>query len=467
MMRDLCFLSIAEAAALIRKRALSPVDLTRAHLERIRRLDGQLRSYIMVTDELAVRQAGEAAEEIAAHRYRGSLHGIPISVKDIIATAGVRTTGGSRVLADWIPTADAHVVTRLRRAGVVMLGKATTFEFAWAGTSEEDYIKPARNPWNPEFSPGGSSSGSAAGVAAGLAMGSIASDSGGSIRNPAHLCGLTGLKPTYGRVGRTGVLPLSYSFDTVGPIARTAEDAAMLLEVMAGPDPADAASSGNPVPDYRTALSRRLQGCRIGILPSYMEAVGASVEVLRGFEEAVRVFRSLGCSVRELTIPHLNYARATTWTILRVEGFEAHWRRLRDERHKLGTSFVQNTVPGGFLSAQDYLRAQKARRLIARELDKAFQAVDLLLMPTNPRPASGANFAKEPADPKIARSGEAYVTPFNVNGSPAVSIPCGFSKSGLPFGLQIAGRGFEEGLVLGAAHRFQSVTDWHRRVPTL
>lgn len=466
-MGDLCFFSISEASALIRKRALSPVELTRAHLERIRRLDGHLRSYITVTEEGALRQAANAETEIAARRYRGPLHGIPISIKDIIATAGVRTTGGSRVLADWIPAQDAHVVTKLREAGAVTLGKATTFEFAWAGTSETDYIKPARNPWDARYSAGGSSNGSAAGVAGGLAMASIASDSGGSIRNPAHLCGLTGLKPTFGRIGRTGVLPLSYSFDTVGPFTRTAEDAAILLHVLAGQDPADATSSAKTVPDYRAGLSRSLQGCRIGILPSYMDAVGADVEVQQAFDDSLKVFRKLGASVRELTVPHLNYSRAATWTILRIEGFETHRRKLRDERAKLGVGFIQNTVPGGFLTADDYLRAQRARRLIADQLAEAFRTVDLLLLPTNPRPGSGANYAKEPTDAKIARSGEAYVTPFNVNGSPAVSIPYGFSKAGLPMGLQIAGRPHEDGMVLGAAHWFQSKTDWHRRNPVL
>lgn len=466
-MASLCQLTIAEAATQIRKGALSPVELTRAHLERIRLLDPALNSYITVTAEIAIRQAEEAAAEIAAGRNRGPLHGIPISIKDIVATSGVPTTGGSKSLADWVPKADAHVVTRMRQAGAVMLGKATTFEFAWAGTSQQDYVKPARNPWNSKFPAGGSSNGSAAGVAAGLAMGSIASDSGGSIRNPAHLCGLTGLKPTYGLVGRTGVLPLSYSFDTVGPLARCAEDAAILLQGMAGPDASDPASVNQPIPDYHGELRRRPRNYRIGILPGYMAAVGMDAEAYAGFNEAIRVFRSIGATVREVAIPYLEYSAATTWTILRIEGFDVHRERMRTERARLGSNFLRTTLPGGYLSAEDYMRAQKARRLISAMIAKAFREVDLLLMPTNPQPGSGAHYEAEPRNARIAKSGVAYVTPFNVNGSPAISIPCMFTKLGAPAGLQIAARPFEDGLVLAAAHHYQSETNWHRRFPAL
>lgn len=464
-MPQLWSLTISEAADLMKKGDLSPVDLTRAHLERIRALDPQLRSYITVTGELALKEAAQAASEIGRGRYRGPLHGIPISYKDIIATKGIRTTGGSRTLADWLPQRDARVVERLRNAGAVTLGKASTFEFAFGGTTETDYVKPARNPWNLELSPGGSSSGSAAGLAAGLAMASIGSDSGGSIRNPANMCGITGLKPTYGRVSRLGVLPLSYSFDTVGPMTRSAEDAAIVLSAIAGYDPEDPASLPEPVPGYRSLLTRKVAGLRVGILPAYMDAVGMDRDVASAFQEALRVLRSLGMTMRELSVPHLTYSRACTWTILRLEGFHHHFSRLRDRRSDLGLSFFRNTAVGGFLSAQDYLRAQQARRLIAMELAKAFREVDIIATPTNPKTAGPATYRKEPSDSMVARSGEAYVTPFNVNGSPALSIPCGLGSNGLPASLQLAGRPFDEATVLAAGRQYQSVTDWHNKVP--
>jgi aspartyl-tRNA(Asn)/glutamyl-tRNA(Gln) amidotransferase subunit A len=464
-MPDLYWLSIKEASDLLRKRKLSSVDLTRAHLDRIASVDPQLRSYITVTAGIAVEQAREADEQIAHGRYRGPLHGIPISYKDIIATAGTLTTGGSRIYENWIPTADAHVVTRLREAGAVMLGKATTFQFAWTGTTEEDFVKPARNPWNLMYSSGGSSNGSAAGVAGGLAMASIASDSGGSIRNPANLCGVTGLKPTYGLVGRTGVLPLSYSFDTVGPLARTAEDCALLLEVIAGFDAADPASSPAPAVRQAASFRRSLKGLRIGLLPSYIEAIGADAEVLVAYDKAVQVFRSLGADVQDVQVPHLTYASAATWTILRIEGFAVHFRRMRDERNKLGVPFLRNTAVGGYLSPADYLRAQKARRLISNALSVAFRSVDLILTLTNPRAASPPTYNTEPTDAKVRRSGIAYVTPFNVNGSPAITLPSGLNAAKVPMSIQLAGRPFEDATVLAAAHAYQRVTDWHRHRP--
>jgi aspartyl-tRNA(Asn)/glutamyl-tRNA(Gln) amidotransferase subunit A len=465
-MSDPCYLSIAEASDLIRQRKLSPLDLARAHLARIRRLDGTLRSYITVTEELALREAKAAAEEIARGKYRGRLHGIPINYKDIVATAGIRTTNGSRVFADNTPARDAHVVGLLKKAGVVTLGKASTMEFAWAGTTERDFVKPARNPWNTKYSPGGSSTGSAASVAAGLAMGSVASDSGGSIRNPATRCGLSGLKPTFGLVGRSGVFPLSYSCDTVGPLARSALDAAILLDSIVGFDPADGSSTRRSAPQPDRVASRGIRGLRIGILRRYLEACGADAEVFAAFEEAVKVFPKLGAVMTDVDVPHLLYSRAANWTILRIEGFHTHFKRLRDQREMLGADFVRATVPGGFLSSQDYLRAQQARRLISQELGKVFRETDILLCPTNPRTPSPPRYDREPSGPQFARSGEAYVTPFNLNGSPAISIPCGFNHESMPVGLQIAGRPFEDETVLAAAHAYQTATGWHLKRPS-
>lgn len=295
MKTDPCFLTIAEAAELIRKRKLSPVELTQAHLERISRSDGELRSFITVSGDLALDQARQAANENARGRATGPLHGIPITYKDVIATAGVRTTAASRVLEDWVPGKDAHVVTRLREAGAVTLGKVNLGEFTLpGGHTENDFTKPPRNPWNLKYTASGSSSGSAVSVAAGMAMGSVGGDSGGSIRLPAERCGITGLKPTYGRIGRSGVIPLSYSMDHLGPMTRTVEDTAIMLEAMAGHDPNDRASSREGVPAYRRLLSRKVRGLKIARCPAYLEAAGVEDQVLSALDAALDVFRSLG-----------------------------------------------------------------------------------------------------------------------------------------------------------------------------
>src|ERR1035437_5875338 len=399
-MPDLCFLSIAEAARRIAGGDLNPVDLTQAHLKRIATLDSEVRSYITVTPEVALRQArGVATEGVS-----GRLRGIPISYKDLIATAGIRTTGGSRVYADWIPAKDAHAVARMRRSGAVTLGKATLNEFAFSGTSEQDFIKPARNPWNTAQSPGLSSSGSAAGVAAGLAMASIATDSGGSIRIPASYCGVTGLKPTYGLVGRTGVIPLSYSLDHVGTITRTAQDAALLLEVLAGHDSEDPASSKRAVPAYSKLLAKPIRGLRIGICPHYMQQVGVEDRVWEAFKRALDEFRTLGMTLSEIRLPNFSYGPGANFTILRIEGFRVHTTNLTEHRDKYGLSAFHEIAVGGLLSANDYLRAQQARTLIADQLSRAFLESDLLLIPSKPSRAAGGTYRLEPpSDQKVAK----------------------------------------------------------------
>jgi aspartyl-tRNA(Asn)/glutamyl-tRNA(Gln) amidotransferase subunit A len=469
-MKDLCFLSIAEASDLIRKRKVSPLELTEAHLARIDALDGSLRSFITVTRELALQQARHATEQPARGRAAGPLFGIPITLKDIIATAGVRTTAASRVLENWVPTADASVVTRLRAAGAILLGKAALSEFTFAGGSTpDDFVKAPRNPWNLERSAGGSSNGSAVGVAAGLAMASVGSDSGGSIRIPAAFCGVTGLKPTYGRIGRAGVIPLSYSMDTLGPITRDVRDGALVLEAIAGFDPADPASSRTPVPAYRRATSASVRGLRIGTCPAYVQAVGLEAEVDLALTQALDVFRSLGLSVREAAVPHLNYASAAGYnTIMRVEAFQYHFRNFRERRAGYGAAF-RNIARGGFLTARDYLRAQKARALICDELRLAFEQMDVLVLPVTPATPGGGAYATEGTDVKVKKGsfahGAAYTAPFNLTGSPTLALPIGFTTAGMPIGLQLVARPFQEETLIAAGHHYQSVTDWHRRRP--
>jgi aspartyl-tRNA(Asn)/glutamyl-tRNA(Gln) amidotransferase subunit A len=362
---------------------------------------------------------------------------------------------------------DAAVVQRVRAAGGVMLGKANLYELQWAATTEQDHFKPVRNPWNLKLRPGGSSSGSGAGVAAGLMMASIGSDSGGSIRHPAAFCGVSGLMPTAGRVTTAGIPRSNFSLGSTGPLARTAEDTAIMLEILAGHDPADPRSSSEPVPPYRELLSRGIRGLKIGICPSYMEAAGVDTEVKGAFEEALKVFRSLGTAVSEVEVPYIAYSKAVAWTILLSEALHVHFEILRTQREQIGSDFVRSMSLGAFLSAQDYLRALQARTLIARELATVFNTVHVLMMPANPAAASPPSFRTQPADPKVARSGVAYTTPFNILGAPAVSIPSGFNRQGLPTAVQLAGRPFDEGTILTAAHQYQLATNWTRHRPNL
>lgn len=469
-MSDLCFLSITEASELIRRRKLSPLELTQAHLDRIEKLDGSLKSFITVMREDALRQARAATEGAVRGRATGPLFGIPVTLKDNIATAGVRTTAASRVLKDWVPAKDASVVTRLREAGAVILGKVALSEFTFAGGSTpNDYVPAPRNPWNLQHSSGGSSNGSAVSVAAGLAMASIGSDSGGSIRIPAAFSGVTGLTPTYGRVGKSGVIPLSYSMGVLGPITRDVRDTAIVLETIAGYDPGDSASSRVPVPAYAKAVSRPVRGLRLGTLPEYVQAVGLELDVQAALTRGIDVFRSLGLSVHEVSVPHINYSCAAGYNgIMRVEAFQYHFPNLRDRRADYGAAF-RNIARGGFVTARDYLRAQRARALICEELRQAFEKVDLLILPVTAATPGGGAYAMEGNDVKVKKGtfthGAAYTAPFNLTGTPSMSVAGGFNGAGMPIGLQLVGRPFQEETLIAAGHQYQVSTDWHRRRP--
>jgi aspartyl-tRNA(Asn)/glutamyl-tRNA(Gln) amidotransferase subunit A len=358
-------------------------------------------------------------------------------------------------------------VERLVRAGAVTLGKASMNEFAFSPSLEDDFAKPVRNPWSAAAPAGLSSGGSAAGVAAGLAMASIGSDSGGSIRIPSSYCGVTGLKPTYGRIGRTGVMPLSHSLDHLGVMARSAEDVALVFAAAAGHDPSDSASVDRPVPGPSQLTGRPVRGMRIGTCPRFVEAAGAQREVREALQEAAARFQSMGATLREVAIPHLAWGAAATFTLLRIEGWHAHLPALKKHWREYGRGALKQIAAGAFLSAADYLRAQQARTLIAREVAGAFAEVDLLLLPSTPQSAASGEWDRTPADSKVARSGVAYLSPFNLTGSPALALPGGFNAAGMPVGLQLIGRPFEEDAVLSAAFRFQQETRHHLRRPPL
>jgi len=477
--------TIAELSADLRARRVSSVELARHFLARIARLDPGLNSFISVTEEQAIAAAAAADRRLAAGDA-GPLTGIPLAHKDIFCTRGVKTSCGSRMLDNFISPYDATVVERLARAGVVTLGKTNMDEFAMGSSNETSWYGPVRNPWNVARVPGGSSGGSAAAVAARLAPAATGTDTGGSIRQPAALCGLTGLKPTYGRVSRYGMIAFASSLDQAGPIATSAEDAALLLTAMAGFDPRDSTSLEHPVPDYHAQLEdTSVAGLNIGLPREYF-GDGLDPAVARAVEEAVEVYRRLGANVVEISLPNSALAVPTYYVVApaecssnlsrfdgvrfgyrceeprnlidlyersRGEGFGAEVKR----RIMIGTYVLS----AGYYDAY-YLKAQKLRRLISEDFRRAFAEVDVIMGPTAPTPAFGLGAKQD--DPLTMYLCDIYTIAVNLAGLPALSLPCGFAGA-LPVGLQLIGDYFADGRLLGLAHAYQRETDWHRRVP--
>ncbi|PFG74324.1 amidase [Tepidiforma thermophila] len=467
-MTDPASLTIAEAARAIQRRELSPTELTRACLERIERLNPRLNAFVLVTAERAQADAARAEEELQAGIYRGPLHGIPVGLKDLYDTAGIETAAGSAVLRGRIPERDAAAAAMLREAGAVLLGKTNTHEFAWGTTTNNPHTGPTRNPWDPERIPGGSSGGSGAAIAARLALGTLGTDTGGSIRIPAALCGCVGLKPTFGRVSRAGIIPMSWQFDHAGPIARTVEDAALLLRAIAGYDPDDFATVPVPVPDYRAALVPDVRGLRIGVPRDQFFGL-LDPEVLVAVEEALETFRSLGAVVEDVDSGFTREQVISAWRLVNVEGRLYHAPYL--EQHPEAYSeelrnILLQPLPEPLDLATAYLDSYRIKEGVRRVL----QSVDLLAAPTTMRPAS--RIGEDPVEVEGVQlsTGAAFASltmPFNLAGVPAISIPCGFSSEGLPIGLQLAARPFDEPTLIRAAFSYECATDWHRREPPL
>jgi aspartyl-tRNA(Asn)/glutamyl-tRNA(Gln) amidotransferase subunit A len=470
-MSDLAWTPLTELGRLIATKAVSPVDVTQAYLERIAKLDTTLRAFITVGAEQALEAARAAEAELATGRARGPLHGVPVGLKDLFNTAGVRTTGGSKILADSVPTEDATVVRRLREAGAVVLGKLNMHEFAYGPEGLNAHFGHARNPWDATAVriPGGSSSGSGVAVAAGLLPAALGSDTGGSIRIPAALCGITGLKPTYGRVSRHGVLPLAWSMDHVGPMARSAADCALLLGCLAGYDPGDATSSVLPVADYTAALTGEVKGVRVGVLRrGFLET--AAPEVRQAVEAAVELLKAQGATVDEVELPSVAEVAAASFAIVAAEAlaYHAEWLRTRPDDYQ--PDVRERLRMGAFVTGVHYVRAQQVRALVRREVDQALARRDVLLAPATPIAATvlGESQAQLADGPTDARSALIRLTrPFNFSGHPACALPCGFTAGGLPVGMQIVGRPFDEATVLRVADAYQRATDWHRRRPVL
>jgi len=459
------FLTIAEAGALIARRELSPVELVQSRLRRIEQLDGKLNAFIRVLGVPALAAARSAEAEIMAGRLRGPLHGIPIGLKDIYETKGVPTTGHSKVMIDHMPLRDATSFRRLTEAGAIMVGKLATHEFAFGGPSFDLPWPPARNPWDTSRFTGGSSSGTGAAVAAGLILGGTGSDTGGSIRGPAAFCGIAGLKPSYGRISRAGVLPLAFSLDHAGPMAWTAEDCAIMLQAMAGHDRADPASADRPVPDYRAALSGEVKGLRIGLISHFYEADNPANEATRqGIGAAVKVFDDLGCSIREIRLSPLADWAACGITIMLAEGYAIHEATLRQRFVDYGEAFRDRMALAALITGADYVQAVRRRRELAVELTTAMADLDLVITAAAPSEAPTIDSVG-----KFAIFERPSLTmPFNVTGSPAMSVCCGYTEeAGLPLAFQLAGKPFDEATVLKAAHAYEQATPWRSIRPRL
>jgi len=458
------FLTIAEAGALIVKRELSPVEFVQSRLTRIERLDCQLHSFIRVLGDEALAAARSAEVESMAGRWRGPLHGIPIGLKDIYETEGIPTTGHSKVMIDHVPREDATSVRRLTEAGAIVVGKLATHEFAFGGPSFDLPWPPARNPWDTSRFTGGSSSGTGAAVAAGLILGGTGSDTGGSIRGPAAFCGLAGLKPSYGRISRAGILPLAFSLDHAGPMTWTAEDCAIMLQAMAGHDSGDPASADRPVPDYRASLSGEVKGLRIGLIRHFYETDNPANDATRqGIAAAVKVFEDLGCSVRELRLSPLADWAACGIMIMLAEGYAIHEATLRERFADYGEAFRDRMALAALITGADYVQALRLRRELIAKFAEAMSDLDLAI--------TAAAVSEAPTFDAVGKFAiferPSLTIPFNVTGSPAMSVCCGYTEAGLPLAFQLAGKPFDDATVLNAAHAYETATTWRSIRPRL
>lgn len=469
MPQELIFRPMSHLAPLLQKKEISPVELFNEAMDRIRRLQPSLNSFITITEEEGRRAAINAETEIRKGHYRGPLHGIPISIKDLFATRAVRTTAGSKVLAKWVPDYNATAVGRLDQAGMVMVGKAHMHEFAYGVTNDNPHYGPARNPWDRTRVSGGSSGGSGASVASSQCTVSLGSDSGGSIRIPAAVCGVVGLKPTYARVSRYGAIPLAWSLDHVGPLTKSVEDAAIMLAAIAGPDPKDPSASSRAVPDYRKEMMGEVRGMRLGIPRQYFfEHVDPGIQQV--VSAAIRQLESLGARSVEVDTPGLENCPAMEAHITLVEATSYHEPYLKSQANNYSPGVRTDLEAGRYLLGTDYVKSQRARTLLQRNFNEAFRHADVIVSPTLPAfpPAVGDTWVQS-GDLKesIIDAFLRFNIPHDLTGFPAISVPCGFSSTGLPIGFQIAGKAFDEVTVLKVANAYEQSTNWHLSRPAL
>ncbi len=463
MATELHDLSMSELSGLIAARKLSPVELVAALIQRVEQHDTQTRAFVTPTFDLARRQAKQAEAEIAAGNYRGALHGVPFALKDIYDTRGILTSGHSRVFIDRIPKEDATTTSKLYDAGAVLLGKLATHEMAHAGPSFDLPWPPARNPWNLAHFTGGSSSGSGAAVASGMVPVALGSDTGGSIRGPASLCGVVGLMPTFGLVSRAGVITNSYTFDHCGPLARTVEDCALVLEALAGYDPKDAGSLRRTIPSYREALGHDLRGIKIGVLRHHWEEdIPASDDVRKAMDAALDVLRRLGAELEECRVRPLASYFDVKIIIAESEIFSVHQKNLIARIKDFGADFRSRVLPSVLFTAHDYVQATREHRRMMVEMEPLYARFDAFVtagMGEAPRLSDyrSVSFWQKPS----------LLTVWNVTGQPVLALPNGFGRNGLPLGMQIVGRPFGEATILRVGHAYERATEWHARHPQL
>ncbi len=463
-MTDPHWLTASEASRAFAAKTLSPVELVRHLLKRTEALDPKLNAYIRLDAEGALDAAHTAEKEIGRGRIRGPLHGVPVGVKDIFDVATLPTTCHSKVLIDHIAKTDAVSIQKLRQAGAVIMGKTATHEFALGGPSFDLPFPPARNPWNPDHHPGGSSSGSGAGVCAGLFPVALGSDTGGSVRNPASACGIVGHKPTYGLVSRRGVFPLSFTLDHVGPLTRTVADAALMLDAIAGHDPEDPGSTATQARHFGRLLDRGVRDLRIGFVRHFHETdMPAHPEVTAGLEEVSRVLQAEGAEVRTVKLPSLDEFRGINRVILSSEAWSIHAPWLRERPGDYGQLCRQRLLPGAFISAGEYIGAQRRRLQLIAAVEDVLRDVDVLLCASSMDPSSRLDDEPETSRtyPRQARA------PFNVTGHPALAMMAGLSSGGLPVSVQFVGRYFDDATVLRVAAAFERATPWHKKHPPI
>jgi len=466
---EICYLPATELSGLIRRKEVSPVEVVEAHLARIEATEPTLNSFITLLPDQAMADAKTAENEIQSGNYRGPLHGIPITLKDLYYLKGVRNTSGSKIFHDFVPDFDSTITSKLKNAGTVILGKTNTHQFAYGITGENPDYGDMHNPWNPQRITGGSSGGSVSSVASGQSTLTMGSDTGGSIRVPSSLCGLVGLKPTYGRLSRYGLTALSWSQDHPGPMARTVADCAMLMNATAGYDPKDPATSQNSVPDYTGALTGGVKGLRVGVPKEFFEAPLDS-EVERAVRQAINLLEQLGAVVKEISWPMYTYAAPIATVIQMAEATSYHADLVRSRGGEYAKPVRLLLEAGFFLSAPQLNRAHQARTLFVNQTLELLQDVDVLAGPMTPITAhkigaTEVTVGSTTMTPRAALT--QYTRPYNLSGFPAISVPCGFSAEGMPIGLQLGARPFAEETLLRTAHVYEQATQWHQRRPSL
>lgn len=480
--------TIKEASELIEKKEVSPVELTKFFLDRIDSKDKELNSFITVLDDKALESASNAESEIIKGNYKGPLHGVPLGLKDIFVMKDVRATCGSKILENFVSPYNSTVTEKLLDSGAIILGKNNMDEFAMGSSNETSYFGAVKNPWDIERVPGGSSGGSASATAANLCIASLGTDTGGSIRQPGALCGVVGMKPTYGRVSRYGMIAFASSLDQAGPLTKTVEDTAIILNVISGNDPLDSTSVDLPVPDYTKALTGEIKGLRIGIPKEYF-IKGMDKEVEQSANKAISELESLGAEIIEISLPHTSYAVSTYYIIApceassnlaRYDGVRYTYRS--PDANTLKELFVKSRSEGfgdevkrrimigtyalssGYYDAY-YLKAQKVRTLIRKDFDDAFAKVDVIAAATSPETAF--KIGEKTGDPIKMYLSDVLTIPCNIAGIPGISVPCGFSSAGLPVGLQILGKHFDEETILKVAHAYEQQNSWYKSTPKL